>query len=713
VYKLLLATILPAALIWLVGIYATSVSQRSLRDAIEATSATRAREVMDEIDWIVQTRATTWQAYLRAELVQRTLKLSNDELELSDDPSAVIAQRDQDWQSTPSGEQPELMKELVSNDLARDLSGWLTQLEEAAGYPVFGEVFLTNRFGGNVAQTSRTSDYRQDDEEWWQLSKQNGVYISDVEFDESAQIYSVDICIAALDEDGNFLGVMKTVMNTRELLAIMDKRDAERLSASRLILFNREQKVIHESHTNAAPLSDRKSFLDEIDFSRDQTEWTSTLIDDTSGDELLCAFAASRGHGDFSGMGWVVMDARKSSDAFAPIVRLRNQIVFIAILSTVLVALAGWLLARSITAPIRTLLDGTTRIGQGELDHRIVVAGHDEITKLGNAFNEMAANLQKMILDLTSKEEELTEQYQLLASQSEALASQEEILSAQVERDKLFDAVRDAVGRLNAASEHILSTTSKQAKGSSEQAVAVSQTATTMDEVAQIADQNSARANNMVVEAKQAEEAAQTGREAMETSIESIASVKTQAETTAESILSLAERAEKIGAITATVNDIAEQTNVLALNAAVEASRAGEHGRGFAVVAAEVKALAQQSKDATREVRQILTEIVEATGSAVMSTEKETKAVIEAGNVAVSTGGFVNRLLATISSSARNAKQISEAAKEQATGVIQLNKAIKNIETVAAENAIALQQIEQSAMDLNDLSTELAKLTAN
>src|SRR5205823_7446956 len=119
----------------------------------------------------------------------------------------------------------------------------------------------------------------------------------------------------------------------------------------------------------------------------------------------------------------------------------------------------------------------------------------------------------------------------------------------------------------------------------------------------------------------------QAGRSALDDSIAAMDRLKEQVESTAETILALAERAQAIGEIIATVNDIAEQTNLLALNAAIEASRAGEHGRGFAVVAGEVKALADQSKKATTQVRQILGEIQKATSTAVLSTEEVTRGV--------------------------------------------------------------------------------------
>ncbi|TWU34288.1 methyl-accepting chemotaxis protein [Novipirellula artificiosorum] len=713
VYKLLLATALPAALIWLVGIYATSVSQASLHDAIEANSVTRAREVMNEIDWIIQTRATNWQAYLRSELVRRTLLESNEEFAAQPDPQAVIDQRDQAWQSTPDGVETSLMQQLLNNDLARDLRNRLIDLDQSAGYPVFGEVFLTNRFGANVAQTSRTSDYQQDDELWWQQTADEGVFIGDAAYDNSAGQYSIDLCLRSVDDEGKLMGILKAVMNIREVVDIVDDTEHRSQTDSQLILFNRQHAIIRSSNVSTPEIEDGSAYFSGVTLAPDTTEFTTSLMDPDTGEELLCAFAISRGHGDLGGIGWTVLEARKHSAVFAPVVQLRRRIIWLAILATLIVAATGWWIARSITRPIGKVLEGTTRIGQGDFDHRMAVKSNNEIGKLASAFNQMTNNLQQKMQHLKEQEDVLRVQNLTLLSQSKTLASQEEMLAAQKERDRLFHAVGDAVRRLNAASDDILETTSNQARGSQEQVAAVSQTAGTVYEVAQIAHQTSERANQMVIEASQAEAAAQEGRDAMSKSIHAIQSVRTQSELTAQTILSLAERAQAIGEMTATVNDIAEQTNVLALNAAVEASRAGELGQGFAVVARAVKELAGQSKEATGQVRRILSEILKATGEAVASTEKGTIAAGEAGNIAAETGHLVNRLLTTISDSARSATKISESASEQASGAIQWKEAMSSIESVAVDNAKALEQIEQAAMDLSNLSAELAKLTAN
>ncbi|MCA9122094.1 MAG: PAS domain S-box protein [Planctomycetaceae bacterium] len=279
-------------------------------------------------------------------------------------------------------------------------------------------------------------------------------------------------------------------------------------------------------------------------------------------------------------------------------------------------------------------------------------------------------------------------------------------------RKRTHAAIQDAVVRLANSLTEILETTTDQAVGVREQAATVSETVATVAELRQISEEAAERAKKMAEAARRTGEVGDAGRRAVAESIEAMSEVKAQVESLADSILSLAERAQAIGEITATVKDIAEQTNVLALNAAVEASRAGEHGKGFAVVASEVKSLAEQSKKATAQVRMILNEIQQATNTAVLSTEHGTRAVTRASEVVAQTGETIGSLTATLADSARISHQIAAAANQQATGVAQLNEGMQGIDRVTKNNVIAIQKIEQSAQNLNALSNELASLTA-
>src|SRR5205823_10749701 len=186
----------------------------------------------------------------------------------------------------------------------------------------------------------------------------------------------------------------------------------------------------------------------------------------------------------------------------------------------------------------------------------------------------------------------------------------------------------------------------------------------------------------------------QAGRRALDDSIAAMDRLKEQVESTAENILSLAEEAQAIGAIIATVNDIAEQTNLLALNAAIEASRAGEHGRGFAVVAGEVRSLADESKKATAQVRQILGEIQKATNAAVLSSEAVTHGVAAAIQVGGQTAETIKALADTLADVAQTAAQIVASAAQQATGMTQINQAMRNLDQVARQSLAATLRSE-------------------
>ena len=236
------------------------------------------------------------------------------------------------------------------------------------------------------------------------------------------------------------------------------------------------------------------------------------------------------------------------------------------------------------------------------------------------------------------------------------------------------------------------------------------QTVTTVDEVTQTADQAAQRARGVGDAVQRTLEIGQAGRKAVEDSIAALDRLKEQVESTAENILTLAEQAQAIGEIIATVNDIAEQTNLLALNAAIEASRAGEHGRGFAVVAGEVKALADQSKKATAQVRQILGEIQKATNTAVLSTEEVTKGVAAAIKVGGQAGETIKTLADTLAEAAQAATQIVASAGQQATGMAQINQAMKNLDQVSSsQNLAATRQAAQAAENLNRLGADLAR----
>lgn len=357
------------------------------------------------------------------------------------------------------------------------------------------------------------------------------------------------------------------------------------------------------------------------------------------------------------------------------------QLAFSAVVVVILLLVLG--IVRHVARRARALSDTAVKISNGDLDQVAPATGSDELALLGSAFNDMTEKLASMLKD----EREV-----------------------RVKLEELVAAITDTVQSLSSSATEILAGTTQQATGMREQSSAVAEAVTSIDEVLQTADQAAQRAAAVAESNEHAVEVSGAGRKAVDETVAVMHSVKDQTEAIATGIVSLAQHGQVIGEIVAAVTDIADQTNLLAVNAAIEASRAGEHGKGFTVVAREIRALADQSKKATAQVRQILGEIQKATETAVMSTEQGVKSVSRALESVDEAGETIRTLEAMIADAARSAAQIAASAGQQTTGMKQIHRAMLHINQVSSQNLAATRQSEQAAKDLNELGTRLKNL---
>jgi methyl-accepting chemotaxis protein len=271
----------------------------------------------------------------------------------------------------------------------------------------------------------------------------------------------------------------------------------------------------------------------------------------------------------------------------------------------------------------------------------------------------------------------------------------------------VLEQVRTTAGGLGAAAADLLTTTTQQAAGAAEQSAAITQTSVTVDEVRTSSEQTAQRAQGVAEVAQRTSEVSQAGQRAVAGTIDGMQDVKRKVETIATTVLELSERAQAIGQIITTVGDIASQSNMLALNAAVEAARAGEAGRGFAVVAGEVRALADQSRAAAAQIKEILTEIQRGVNTAVMATEEGMKGADAGMRLTRAAGESIERLAEGVGASAQAALHIVAAAEQQVGGMGQIASAMQNIQQVTMQSVAGTRQTEQTAEKLSALAAQL------
>jgi methyl-accepting chemotaxis protein len=154
----------------------------------------------------------------------------------------------------------------------------------------------------------------------------------------------------------------------------------------------------------------------------------------------------------------------------------------------------------------------------------------------------------------------------------------------------------------------------------------------------------------------------------------------------------------EIGNIIGVIDEIAFQTNLLALNAGVEAARAGEAGKGFAVVASEVRALAQRSAEAAKQIKSLISS----------SSEQVTKGVDLVGR----TGRALDQIVNQVTSMDALVSQIAASAQEQSAGLAEVNTAINQMDQVIQQNAAMVQQSTAATHTLRNESTQLSNLVS-
>lgn len=306
------------------------------------------------------------------------------------------------------------------------------------------------------------------------------------------------------------------------------------------------------------------------------------------------------------------------------------QLVFVFTLSFLVLGVAlfvGVALYRGIVAPLKKGVEFAEAIGRGDLTASISVEQNDEIGQLAVALQAMAESLKSTVLTIERNANEL------VASGGQ---------------------LRDSSQKLS--------------KGASEQAASAEEVSTAIEEMVANIDQNTENA---------------VATEKLTSS--SVSNVTLSSQYSAEAAEAMKTIAEKISII----SDIAFQTNILALNAAVEAVRAGEQGRGFSVVAAEVRKLAERSKQAANEI--------------VALVNKGLKVTQMAGEKA-------KNLVPDIEKTTVLIKEISAASLEQKTGAEQINLAMQNLNVITQENASSSDELTNNSVLLSQLATNLKQL---
>ena len=380
--------------------------------------------------------------------------------------------------------------------------------------------------------------------------------------------------------------------------------------------------------------------------------------------------------------------------------------------------LLGLLIMRSITKPTKKLTEVVKRISEGEFDARADVTGNDELSKLGNAFNEL---LDERSLTLEKTEHEHQELNQSVFKLLQAVAELSErnlTIRAEVTEDAtgpVADAinllaeetastltqVRDVASEVNETSQKVnshLMSVNKLAMREQEQAI---ETADQMDKMLQRLDaiaNSAAETNNM---ANNTTISTQRAHDSVSDTLDGMADIRETVQETGKRIKQLGERSQEISHVIDIINTIAERTTVLALNASMQAVAAGDAGRGFSVIAEEIQRLAESSRDSTSQIATLVRNIQQETNTTIATMDKTIEQVVDGSTRAEDAAQQMKEVLKTTEQLVNSVDLIASASKEQ----VDISE---NLKYKAQSILKSTQSTGQELLSLTGLSRNMA-----
>lgn len=363
------------------------------------------------------------------------------------------------------------------------------------------------------------------------------------------------------------------------------------------------------------------------------------------------------------------------------------SITIVAIVLGVIVAL--FISRVFVVKPINFIVDKAEKIANGDLTVRIDYSSKDEIGKLAAALDKMVLALREIATTIERDSQTVKQEASQVAVISEEVSATIEELTAQV------DSVNSNVNNASAAIEEMTSG---------------------IEEVAASAQNVAHASQKLSEEAQKVSQLASEGQKAILSIADVIVQTREKADVTFQIVEKLSESAKNIGEIVDTINSIAEQTNLLALNAAIEAARAGEAGRGFAVVADEIRKLAEESKQATQNIANILRGIVDNSMKASDATKETVEIVNKAYNESDLVKSQFEQILQSIVRMSQMTENLAASAQEQSAAAEEMSSAMdsasKSMVSVVEQMNEVTMAIKQQADAISNVARTAENLDA-
>lgn len=343
----------------------------------------QAANIMKDLDKYIDSRITNFNNIAQVRQIHEEVIKSNKQF------SDIDIQAMQ-TKSDDVGKEIPFLQEVQNSKLTSDLREIVNLYKNEYNYDVVSELFITNMYGANIALGTGTSDYLQDDEAWWQVTKNKQVYVGEIRYNEDYNDYTLTIAYPILDESGSFIGSMRILITIEDLLHdFINDVDILKESKKNVVLLDSDGQIVFENG-NYYPSHSKEYFLH-------LTEHSDTIEVTTDDHSLLISYVKSIGFKDFDGFDWIAVIEQDQSIILDDFDDLRTSILISSAIGVVTAIVLSLILSHFVTNPLKKMSKLTTKLGRGDFDATMQKSKITEINAIVDSFNKMEVSLKKLL----------------------------------------------------------------------------------------------------------------------------------------------------------------------------------------------------------------------------------------------------------------------------------------------------------------------------
>lgn len=394
-------------LTWAAGILSLHNYRESLLESIGKSSISYSSHVLNELDIYIQDKLDVVTRYFGTAQVIEFIETSNYEFSSVSAPDSILNARDHEWRDASHDSMSIFATAIFDNEISHQMHNFVKAHEKINGSKAIGEIFVTNEYGAVIALSAMTSDYRQDDEEWWKYTYSHGKYMSGVLYDASSDVRGLSVCTRMANNEGEFIGVLKMVINIEQMFSIIDiEKTSSSYATTQLSLLGRDGNVIYSTDRNIAHEIGDRELLEQM-----SNKASGYLLSPDFGfkeSRMLLAYTRFAYSSNKMHPPWMMLISHNLGEVLVPLKSLRDYLITFSSIVTAFSLGFLIILYRKIINPVEHITEAADSIRRGNLDQSVVVFANDEIGHLASTFNMMISSLKNSMISIDRLKAEIS-----------------------------------------------------------------------------------------------------------------------------------------------------------------------------------------------------------------------------------------------------------------------------------------------------------------